>query len=311
MIASPFLPYFPSEAARGVQDGIASVGARPTVLPWLGVPASWNDCFRASPRDGLMAALRVVSAVATDARDGFVIADLVEQARQHRRVAGAVVGHFDGPDFQCGRVNAQVNLAPLTPIVSAMLLRFPLALAKHLDAGAVDQQMQSRRRRTRLDRHRQMLLAPADGAEVGNLPVQTGQSEQALRHAHRLPQGQIEQALHRQAELNRRFAVFRAAAPPAAGDAVPAHVLVQPNQQRAARSQRFVVFLPVGRSVFRFGWCTHPVSLPVARLGRCGDGFVQQSPLPAINALLHSESKSQHYHMFLSNRFERRTAGKG
>jgi hypothetical protein len=36
---------------------------------------------------------------------------------------------------------------------------------------------------------------------------------------------------------------------------VPAHVLVQPNQQRTARSQRFVVFLPV--------------SLPVARLGRC------------------------------------------
>lgn len=34
-----------------------------------------------------------------------------------------------------------------------MLLRFPFTVAKHLDAGAVDQQMQSRRRRLRLDRH--------------------------------------------------------------------------------------------------------------------------------------------------------------
>ncbi|WP_208296449.1 hypothetical protein, partial [Telluria antibiotica] len=52
-------------------------------------------------------------------------------------------------------------------------------------------------------------------------------------------------------------------------------------------SQRFVVFLPVGRSVFRFGWCTHPVSLPVAQLGRRRDGFVQQSRVSENeNALL-------------------------
>jgi hypothetical protein len=43
-----------------------------------------------------MAAFRVVSTIATDARDGFIVTDLLEQARQHRRIAGTVVGHFDG-----------------------------------------------------------------------------------------------------------------------------------------------------------------------------------------------------------------------
>lgn len=64
-----------------------------------------------------------------------------------------------------------------------------------------------------------MLLAPANGAEVVHLPVQASELEQALRHAHRLEQGQIEQALDGQAELDRRLAVLRAPAPLAAGTA--------------------------------------------------------------------------------------------
>jgi hypothetical protein len=39
------------------------------------------------------------------------------------------------------------------------------------------------------------VLAAADGAEVGHLPVQACQLEQALRHTHRLAQRQIEQPL--------------------------------------------------------------------------------------------------------------------
>lgn len=62
--------------------------------------------------------------------------------------------------------------------------------------------MQSRCRRLHSDRHRKILLAPANGTEVGYLPVQASKLEQALRHAHRLAQGQVEQALdRRQAEL--------------------------------------------------------------------------------------------------------------
>jgi hypothetical protein len=76
-----------------------------------------------------------------------------------------------------------------------------------------------------------MLLAPANGAEVGHLLVQASELEHALRHAHRLAPGQIEQALDGPAELDRRLAVLRAPAPLAAGTAGPAHALVKPDEQ--------------------------------------------------------------------------------
>src|SRR5450830_302361 len=125
-----------------------------------------NNGLRATPRNGFMAAFRVIGAVATDARDRLVHANLVEQTRQYRRVAGGVVGHLDGPDLQRGGVYAQVHLAPLTAILGAMLFSLPLSFTNHLDAGAVDQQVQAGRRRVGRDRHREMLLPPTDGAEI-------------------------------------------------------------------------------------------------------------------------------------------------
>jgi hypothetical protein len=46
-----------------------------------------------------MTALCVIGAVATAARDVLFFGNLVEQARQHGRVAGGIVSHLDGPDF--------------------------------------------------------------------------------------------------------------------------------------------------------------------------------------------------------------------
>jgi len=79
--------------------------------------------------------------------------NLVEQTRQYRRIAGAVVGHFNGPDFQRGRVNAKVDLAPLATIVGSMLHGLPLAFAEHLDARGADQRVQPRCRWLRSDRY--------------------------------------------------------------------------------------------------------------------------------------------------------------
>lgn len=268
MIPAPLFPDLPAKPAGGRQDGIARFGTGTLVLPWLGVLACRNECLRSALCNRFVAAFRVVGAVATDARDNLLGGYLVEQARQHWGIAGGIVGHLDRPDFQRGRVNAKVDLAPLATVVGTMLLRLPLAFAQHLDACTVDQQVQSRRRRLRSDRHRKTLLAPADRAEVGHLPVQSGQPEQTLRHTHGLAQGQIEQALNGQAELDRRLAVLRTAAPLAARTAVPAHVLVQPDQQRAAGFQCRVVVFPVGRSVLQLYGSNHAVSLPVLRLGR-------------------------------------------
>ena len=145
-----------------------------------------------------------------------------------------------------------------------MFLSLPLAFAQYLDTRTVDQKVKSPCRRLRLDRHRKMLLTPADGAEVGHLPVHARELEQALRHAHRLAKRQIEQPLGRQAELNRRVTICRATPPLACGSAVPTHVFVQPDQQGAARYQRCVVVFSVGRSVLGFCWETRAISLPCA-----------------------------------------------
>ena len=88
-------------------------------------------------RNSFMTAFGVVGTIAADARDGLVSGNLVEQAGQYRRVAGSVIGYLDGPDFQRGCINAQVDFAPLATVLSAVLLGLALAFTQHLDAGAV------------------------------------------------------------------------------------------------------------------------------------------------------------------------------
>lgn len=53
-----------------------------------------------------------------------------------------------------------MHLAPLTTIVSAMHLRFPLAFAEHLDPRAIDQQVQGIVLATIGNDNLQVLLTP-------------------------------------------------------------------------------------------------------------------------------------------------------
>lgn len=122
MIAGPLFPDGAAKAAPGAQNGISGLGPRALVFPRLGILACRNNGLRATPRNGFMAAFRVIGAVATDAHVCIIHANLVEQIRQYRRVAGGIVGYLDGLDFQRGGVYTQVHLAPLTAIVGAMLL---------------------------------------------------------------------------------------------------------------------------------------------------------------------------------------------
>lgn len=126
MIISPPLPDFSAETSCGIQDRIASIRVGAPILPRFGVLAGRDDRMGTAPCDGL------------------ALCNLVEQPWQHRRVAGCVIGHFDSPDFQCGRIEAKMGLAPLAAVLRAVLLCFPFAFAEHLDAGAVDQQVQAR-----------------------------------------------------------------------------------------------------------------------------------------------------------------------
>lgn len=88
-----------------------------------------------------------------------------------------------------------------------MLTRVPLALSLDLDPGAVDQKVQRALRAPMRDVHGQRLLAAAQSAEVGHIPVQANQPQQALNEPGRLPQRQPEQDFHRQAGLDSSFTV--------------------------------------------------------------------------------------------------------
>lgn len=60
MITTPLLPDDPAKAVRGAQDGVASLGAGTPILPWLTILARRNNVFRTAPRNGFMAAFRVL-----------------------------------------------------------------------------------------------------------------------------------------------------------------------------------------------------------------------------------------------------------
>jgi hypothetical protein len=53
-----------------------------------------------------------------------------------------------------------------------MLFGFPLVFAQHLDAGAVVHQVQACRCQLHSNRHHKIFLTPADGTQIGHLPIQ-------------------------------------------------------------------------------------------------------------------------------------------
>ena len=95
---------------------------------------------------------------------------------------------MDSPDFQRIRVDPDMHFAPLARLGWPVLACVPLPFAFSLDAGTVDQQVQRPLGAAIRDRHRQVLLAAAQGAEIGHRPVQTSQLQQAFNQADHLPE---------------------------------------------------------------------------------------------------------------------------
>ncbi len=76
------------------------------------------------------------------------------------------------------------------------------------------------------------------GGVVGHRPVQACHLEQAGHHPGRLPEGQLEQDLDRQTELDRRIREHSRPTGAAVMRRKPRHLLVQADQQRPAFGQR-------------------------------------------------------------------------
>jgi len=68
--------------------------------------------------------------------------DLVEQVRQHWRVANAAAGDLNGPYLQRFLINSYMYLAPKTTFGPTMLACVPLAFALNFDACAIYQKVQ-------------------------------------------------------------------------------------------------------------------------------------------------------------------------
>src|SRR5471030_1783144 len=137
-----------------------------------GLPFLRVGIMACAPRRAMASWQPLVScAVSANTGDDFVRTNLAAQAWQHGRIAGGIVRHLNSADFQGRGVYAQMHLAPLPTVVRAMLLRFPFTFAQHLDAGTVDKPVQPCRRCVGRNLHGKILLAAADGAEIGNLPI--------------------------------------------------------------------------------------------------------------------------------------------
>ena len=282
VIAAPLFPDAAPQSVTGSQRFVARMRSHQGRLPRLGVLARGDHRLRISLGNRRMARLGVVGTVPTDAGNRLIGWYLLQQLEQHGRIAHAVVGHLDGPDLQRVGINTQVQLAPLAPVLGPVLLAFPFAFAKERNAGAVHQQFQCGGTGSVGQLYLQSLLASAHGAVVGHPPVQACQMQQAFNHAQALTQGQTEQALDAQTELDGCVGEDVLAPAFAAGWGVPLHAFVQPDCQRPSGFERGVVLCPVGGLVAGLGPLrfTHVSRLPAQRTG-----FVQQSRLGAIATL--------------------------
>lgn len=286
VIAAPLFPDAAPQSVTGSQRFVARMRSHQGRLPRLGVLARGDHRLRISLGNRRMARLGVVGTVPTDAGNRLIGWYLLQQLEQHGRIAHAVVGHLDGPDLQRVGINTQVHLAPLAPVLGTVLLAFPFAFAKELNAGAVHQQFQCGGTGSVGQLYLQSLLASAHGAVVGHPPVQACQTQQAFNHAQALTQGQTEQALDAQTELDGCVGEDVLAPAFAAGWGVPLHAFVQPDCQRPSGFERGVVLCPVGGLVAGLGPLrfTHVSRLPAQRTG-----FVQQS-LPEAERIYGKET---------------------
>lgn len=186
MVAAPSSPEPAPEIFRRPDGFVARNGTCCDSFPWLTVLARRDYCGSPPFGDCVVALARVVGAVGGDAGNLLIERNLAEQFSQHARVAYIAAGDFDRPYFLCFLVDPEVYHAPDLLFLAA-IARIPLSLTVDLDAGSVNQQMQRAPRPPMRDVHGKALLATAECAKVGHLPVHADEPQQALDKASRLP----------------------------------------------------------------------------------------------------------------------------
>ena len=197
----------------------------------------------AAIRDGIVAFTGVVGAIRRDASNLLALRNLAEKVGQDRCLSDVASGDLDSPALQRFLVDPEVDPAPDAPFGATVLAYMPLAFAftLALDARAVDRKVQRALGASIRDVHGQRLLAARQRAEVGHDPVETDRPQQAFDEPGRLPERHAERHLHRQAGPNGCIAVGLMAATPACRHAIPPHLGIEPDRERAPAFERFVI----------------------------------------------------------------------
>lgn len=278
VVTAPSSPDGSTYTLRCPQDFVARDSPGGVRFPRFGVLAGRDDRGGPTGGDGVVTPAGVEGTIGSDAGDLLFGWDLIEQFGQHRRIPDVACSELGGADFQRFLVNSDVDLAPDAASGAPVLARVPFPFALDLDPGAVDQEMQRTIRSAIRNVDLQGLLAARQRAEVGHLPVQTDQPQQALDEAGRLPERHPKQNLHRQAGLDRGIAVVALSTTLAGRRGFPGHGWVKPDRQRAAALERFVVAGPVPGLVGRGCRSAHGLQLSrwIHDMNPLS-GFVQQS----------------------------------
>jgi hypothetical protein len=142
VVAARSLPLPSAAAADDVERVVAPSRARDSLRPGRRAVARRDRRRGLARGDHRVALPGVVGAVAANDPGRGAGRDLVEQLGQHLAIADILVRHQHRANLADVRVHRQMHLTPGPAFGTTVLAHLPFAFAKHLQAGAVDHQMQ-------------------------------------------------------------------------------------------------------------------------------------------------------------------------
>ncbi len=242
MVVAVVFPTVSPALGNRLKDGIA----RMIVPPGDRAVSGRNRCLGAAFGNAAMAAFGIVGAVGRNL--GHRALDLREQLGEHLVVAPVGGGDLDADDVLLGLIDRQVDLAPGAALADPVLANLPFALAKDLQTGRVDHDMNRPRARAAGNLHRQLRRPARHVGVIGHRKIEPIEAHQRLHQPFGGAVGQPEQRLQGQAGLDRQRRIQARFAAPDRRRGRPAVLdrrLVEPDRQIAPTDQRSVVLRPV------------------------------------------------------------------
>lgn len=255
VITTRSFPFLPTAAGNAVDDVVAPSRAWRSLRPGLGAIAR-RDRRRGLTRGNHRVALPgVVSTIAADDFNWRIGRDLIEQVRQHFRIANVLVRHQRRANLAAVRIHRQMHLAPGAPLGIAVLANLPFAFAKHLQASAVNHQMQRLAAAQGRQHDIEVPGAATQRRVVGNRQIAEGELVHAPRETLQRAQRQAKHLFESEQHLDDRVGVDTW--PAALGDAGTGVLLPQvplhPDRHVTSGDQPGVVGRPVLDSVLALG----------------------------------------------------------